>query len=466
MRKIAVLGLTLAAGLGAGIGGYFMGLSARPHEDHAIPSDTESSLSPASGQIAYYRDPDGPRYSPTPAKTADGRAYLPVPASEELSFDANGPVRPPSAPKSERRIAYYRNPMGLADTSPVPKKDSMGMDYLPVYADEADASTVKIAPGRVQLTGVRSVPAERRVISRSLHVPGIVQLDERRVTVVATRTDAFVNEVADVTTGERVTKGQPLAKLFSTEIAAVGAQFVTDLNSAGRDGLAGGARQRLENLGVPRETIDEIERTRKPPVGVTWRAPRDGIVVERKAFDGMKMEAGDTLFRIADTSTVWVMLDVPEREIGSLRPAARVVISARGMPGRTFEGRLGIIQPEVMSSTRTVKVRVQLGNADGALLPNMLVNAAVETGTTNPVIAVPDGAIIDSGVRQTVILDRGDGRFEPRAVRVGMRGDGGSEILQGLAEGDRVVVAGAFLIDAESNLKAALQALDPPESQQ
>ena len=224
----------------------------------------------------------------------------------------------------------------------------------------SDGSIVKIAPGKLQRTGVRSEAVERRVVSRPVRVPGTVQLDERRIAVVATRTDAFVDEVANVTTGDRVTKGQALVRLYSPEIAAAGAQFLTDLNSVDRASVVGGARQRLENLGVPPEAIAEIERTRKVPLSMTWRAPRDGVVLERNVVDGMKAVAGEVLFRIADISTIWVLADVPEFELAAVRIGATAAIRIRSLPGRRFEGRVSLIYPQVGEATRTTRVRIEL----------------------------------------------------------------------------------------------------------
>lgn len=323
---------------------------------------------------------------------------------------------------------------------------------------------VTLSPGRVQRSGVRSKPVSRQAIAQPIRVPGTVQLDERRVSVVAMRADVFVQEVAPVTTGDRVAKGSRLARIYSPEISTAGAQFITELNAAARGVPEGGARQRLENLGVPPEVIAEIERSRKVPLTINWSAPRDGIVLERNVSDGMKMAAGDTLFRLADISTIWVLADLPERELAAVRIGAPATVRLRGRPGTTFEGRVSLIYPQIAEATRTAKVRVELANRDGMLLPNMYADVEIGSGDEAPELAVPDSAVIDSGTRRIVILDRGEGRFEPREVKLGRRGDGMVAITEGVSEGDRVVVSANFLIDAESNLKAALSELTPPEA--
>ncbi len=472
MKRIALTGLALAAVMAAGVGGYWAGLrgTAAPlglTELFGTASPSKAAQ-PPSGRVIYYQDPDGrPVYSVVQRRTDDGRDFRAVHASQDVTFEDRPPaVASETRPTGPRRLLYYRNPMGLPDTSPTPKKDSMGMDYIPVYeGEDSDGSVVKISPGRQQQTGVRSEAVERRVVSRPVRVPGTVQLDERRIAVVATRSDAFVDEVANVTTGDRVTKGQALVRLYSPDIAAAGAQFLTDLNSSGRNSVVGGARQRLENLGVPPEAVAEIERTRKVPLSMTWRAPRDGIVLERNIVDGMKIVAGEVLFRLADVSTIWVLADVPEFELGAVRIGATAAIRIRSLPGRSLEGRVSLIYPQVGEATRATRVRMEIANSDGALLPNMYAEVEIGSGDAAPVVAVPDSAVIDTGTRQVVILDRGQGRFESRDVKIGLRGGGFTEIREGVAEGDRIVVAANFLIDAESNLKAALRGLTPPQAQ-
>ncbi|MBR3192590.1 efflux RND transporter periplasmic adaptor subunit, partial [Bosea sp. (in: a-proteobacteria)] len=324
---------------------------------------------------------------------------------------------------------------------------------------------IKLSPGRIQRSGVRSEPVRRQNIVQTIHVPGVVQLDERRISVVATRSDAFIQEVAPVTTGDRVAKGDRLVRIYSPEITAAGAQFVSELNAAGRGVPEGGARQRLENLGVQPEIVAEIERTRKVPLTIVWSAPRDGIVLERNVVDGMRMASGDSLFRLADVSMIWVLADVPEGDLAAIRIGAPAIIRLRGRPGTEFAGKVGLIYPQVAEATRTTKVRIEIDNRAGMLLPNMYADVEIGSGEAGPVLAVPDSAVIDTGTRRVVILDRGEGRFEPREVRLGQRGDGMVAISDGVSEGDRVVVSANFLIDAESNLKAALSGLGAPAEQ-
>lgn len=473
LRRIVIAALLLLA-LGAGGWlGFRVGQGDLPLPGWLVSAPGSAGPAPAAtGPVAYYRDPDGkPFYSAGPKKTADGRDYIAVRTSEDVSFDDKPKETATSegaGGQSGKKILYYRNPMGLPDTSPVPKKDSMGMDYLPVYEGETeDASTVTVSPGKLQRTGVRSEPAERRVVTRPVRAPGTIKLDERRVALISLRSEGFIEKVENVTTGERVRAGQPLLRLYSPEITAASAQYLSVLNDGGGTGggraaVLEGARRRLENLNVPPEALVEIERARKVPTTITWSAPRDGLVLERNATDGMRAMPGDVLFRIADLSLLWVLADVPEHDLGLVRSGQTVAIRVRSLPGQAFTGKIGLIYPQVNPETRTARVRIEIPNGDGLLLPDMYADVEIATGADKAVVAVPDSALIDTGTRQVVIVDKGDGRFEPRQVKVGVSGNGFVEIREGVEPGDQVVVSANFLIDAESNLKAALQSMAAP----
>jgi membrane fusion protein, copper/silver efflux system len=407
----------------------------------------------------YFRDPGGaPLWSAGPKKDDRGRDYLPVYDDDQAAPE---PAKPKQQADSARKILYYRNPMGLPDTSPVPKKDSMGMNYVPVYeGDDVDDGTVKLSPGKIQRTGVKSEPVERRAVRVSVKAPGTIQLDERRVSVIAMRAESFVQKIADVTTGTRVKAGQPLMEIYSSAVASAAAEYLATITSktvGGVEVYGRGSRQRLVNLDVPEPVIAEMEKTRVAPVTVRWSAPRDGIVLERNAIEGMRANPGDVLFRIADTSVVWALVDVAERDLGNIAVGQSVTVRSRSFAGRTFAGKIVVVYPQVNRETRTVRVRIELANPDAALLPDMYVDANIDTADSAPVLAVPDSSVLDTGSRQAVLVDKGEGRFEPREVKLGRRGGGYIEVRDGLAAGEDVVTSANFLIDAESNLKAALK---------
>jgi Cu(I)/Ag(I) efflux system membrane fusion protein len=424
-------------------------------------STTEIAASAPSGPVIYYQDPDGKAfYSAEPKNTPDGRPYRAVLASEDISFEPRATQSEPVSSPGGKRILYYRNPMGLPDVSKTPKKDPMGMDYIAVYeGEDDDGSTVKISPGKLQRIGVRSEPAALRVIAEPVRAPGTIQLDERRIAVISLRTEAFVDTVENVTTGSEVRKGQPLMRLYSPAIASAASEYLSGLTLKSEVATLRGPRQRLLNYAVPQTLLAEIERTREVPLTFTWPAPRDGIVLERNVTDGMRVMPGDVLFRLADHSHVWAMVDVAERDLAAVTEGQPVVVRARSYPDRVFSGKVALVFPHLNPATRTVRVRIELPNEDHALRPDMYAEAEIDTGSGKPLLAVPDSAILDSGEQQVVIVDKGEGRFEPRSVRLGRRGKGFVEIRDGLKEGEAVVTSANFLIDAESNLKAALKGL-------
>jgi Cu(I)/Ag(I) efflux system membrane fusion protein len=415
--------------------------------------------------ILYYRDPDNrPFYSATPTTTPDGRPYRAVATSEEPRLVEVTQDQTLEG-TSTRRILHYRHPMGLPDVSPVPKKDSMGMDYIAVYEGEGDESgTVRLSPARIQRTGVVTEVVAERVLAQTIRAPGTIQLDERRISVISLRTEAFVESVENITTGSEVRQHQPLMRLYSPVISGAAAEYAA-VAAGGRE-AGRGSRQKLANMLVPEDVIAEIESSRRAPLSLTWTAPRDGVVLERNVAEGMRVNPGDVLFRIGDHSIVWAVVDIPESQLARLAPGQRARIQARAFPGRAFAGTVDLVYPKLDAATRSARIRIELPNPGFALRPDMYVLAEIDTGDGMPRSSVPESAVIDSGDRQLVLLDRGEGRFEQRAVRTGVRSGTYVEVLEGVVPGDRIVTSANFLIDAESNLKAALKALVKSEPAQ
>ncbi len=439
--------LIAAAVLAAGAIGLMVGRSNSTlpgRLDGVLPATAKQSTAQpeATGPVIYYRNPDGaPDYSLTPKKTSTGKEYLPVRASEDVSFDEKAPEVATAKGRERGGIRYYRNPMGLPDTSPTPKKDSMGMDYIPVYEGEQDDSSVKVNAGKLQKAGVQIEVAERRTLNTMVRAPGIVQEDERRKAVVSLRFEGFIDTVENVTTGTHVHKGQRLMRIYGPSLSSAAAEYLSALNARPDTGIGNqalkGARRRLENLGAPEAFIAEIERTREVPVYVSWPAPQDGEIVERIAVNGMRAAPGDVLFRLADHDVVWVLVDVAERDLSLIEVGQKASVRLRAYPDRVFNGKVTLIYPHLMPETRTARIRIELPNPDNVLRPDMYADVEFATGTEAPVLTVSNSAVIDSGERQIVLLDKG-----------------------GLVENDKVVVSANFLIDAESNLKAALGGLN------
>jgi len=380
-----------------------------------------------------------------------------------------------AAAKVERRILYYRNPMGLPDTSPVPKKDPMGMDYTPVYEGEepaSDGSAVKISVEKVQKLGVRTEVVAPRELTRTVRAVSTVQADERRLHTVAPRFEGWIERLYVNTTGQSVKKGDALMDVYSPDLIAAqqeyliawkGVQSVTEGSAevqAGMQRLVEGALQRLRNWDISESELRQLQQEGKARQYITLRSAASGVVLEKPSIQGKRFMPGEVLYQIADLSSVWVLADVFEQDLGMVHPGQPAAIRIDAYPDKVFNGKVTFIYPTVTPETRTAKVRVELPNAQGLLKPAMY--ASVEFASShnrNKALTVPDSAVLDTGTRQVVLVDLGEGRFEPRAVKLGMRADGYVEVLAGVKAGEAVVVSANFLIDAESNLKAALGGL-------
>jgi membrane fusion protein, copper/silver efflux system len=457
MRMIRIL-FVLFVGLSLGAAGEYWYVH-RSLPDFLIRT---TSAGPADRPILYYRDPSGgPRWSAEPKQDAQGRTYLPVYDDEEPSFDPR-PARSNTAQR-ERKVLYYRNPMGLPDISPVPKKDAMGMDYIPVYeGDEPDdGKTIKVSLDRVQRTGVRTEPAEKRVLVQPVRGVGTVAIDERRQTIVAMRSDGYIEDLFVNATGQTVRGGQPLFRVYSLDIQKAQIDLMVSVRSPGTMGVNGieGAMQHLRNLGVPENRIREVRDTQTNPRTIDWPAPASGTVMSKRIINGQRVLAGDELYRIVELSQLWVIADVAEADLAMIKPGTRAVVTLRAYPTQPVEGAVTFIYPEVRAETRTARVRIEIPNPDGRLKPDMYADVVFRAGADGPsVVAVPDSAVIDSGMQQVVLVAKGEGRFEPRSVTLGRRGEGYREVRDGLSAGEEVVTSATFLIDAESNLQTALKA--------
>ncbi|MDK9703033.1 MAG: efflux RND transporter periplasmic adaptor subunit [Sulfuritalea sp.] len=383
-----------------------------------------------------------------------------------------------AAPAAEapRKLLYYRNPMGLPDTSPVPKKDSMGMDYVAVYEGEDEGAApgeVKISTEKVQKLGVRTEPAALRELARQVRAAGRVEIDERRLHNVAPKFEGWVERLHVNATGQPVAKGQPLFEVYSPELVSaqreyvVAAKGVAALKDASTE-MQSGMRQlseaslvRLRNWDISEDQIKALAAGGEAKRTLTFRSPVGGVVLEKKAVAGMRFMPGEMLYQIADLSSVWVLADVFERDIAQLRVGQKIRVGISAYPDKSFSGTIAYIYPRLTAETRTIPVRIELANPGGLLKPAMYASVELAVGGRDKVVTVPLSAVIDSGTRQIVLIVKGAGRFEPREVKLGARSDEYVEVREGVAAGEAVVVTANFLIDAESNLKAALGGFAP-----
>jgi len=377
-----------------------------------------------------------------------------------------------SAPANDGRdILYYRHPMGLPDTSKMPKKDSMGMDYIPVYADEADDSgdgTVKLSLDKIQRSGVRTEKVAAKAISSTVRGVGLVEHDESRLWIVTVRSDGYVEDLFVNKTGQRVEKGQPLFRFYSPQIQLAQVDLLVAKRGQGRRDASrdiDGAKQRLRNLDVPEARIDEVLKTETNPRTIDWASPATGDVIRKNVIEGQRVMAGDELFRISNHERVWVIAQLAESDIGDITVGTPATVTLRAFHNAPLAGEVTFIYPEMMKpETRTLSVRIELPNPDGRLKPGMYADVVLRPGTgEKPVTAVPQSAVLDNGTRKVVLIAKGEGRFQPREVTIGRSGGGYVEVLGGVETGEEVVTSATFLIDSESNLKAALQAFNQQE---
>jgi RND family efflux transporter MFP subunit len=377
-----------------------------------------------------------------------------------------------------RKVLYYRNPMGLPDTSPTPKKDQMGMDYIPVYEDEDEgasrpgsANQIRISTEKIQKLGVRTEAATMRQLGKTVRAAGRVEPDERRIYVISPKFEGYVERLHVNVTGQPVAKGQPLFEVYSPELVsaqreyAIAVQGVQAMSAAGADAQAGmkqlaeSSLARLRNWDLSAEQVANLVQTGEARRTVTFRSPASGIVTEKKAVQGMRFMPGEMLYQVTDLSSVWVLADVFEQDIGLVRSGTRASVRINAYPEKVFEGRITYVYPTMNAETRTVPVRVELANPGQLLKPAMFSQVEVQVGSRTPVLTVPDSAVIDSGTRRIVLVQLQEGRFEPREVKLGARSDEYVQVREGVKEGEQVVVSANFLIDAESNLKAAITGL-------
>ena len=374
-----------------------------------------------------------------------------------------------------RRILFYRHPMDPSIRSDRPAKDSMGMDYAPVYEDEAHGGAgvpgraeIKVPIEKAQLLGIRSVPVGSGVTGGSIRTVGRVTVDERRREFIQTKYEGYVEKLYVDFTGKAVRQGQPLLAIYSPELVAAQKEYLvawsaqTRLGESAVPGVAtGGAeladagRQRLRALGIGSDDIAALEKTGTVPRTVTLRSPVPGVVIQKMAVEGMKVSPADRLYEIADLSHVWILAEIYEKDLGAVRAGVPVRVRLPARPDGDWSGVVSFVSPIVKPDTRTVEARIDIENRRGALEPDMFVDVSLD-GTPGTALIVPDSAVIPTGERTLVFVDKGEGRYEPREVVLGARTAEGYEVRRGLSNGERVVVSATFLLDSESSLRAAI----------
>jgi len=355
-----------------------------------------------------------------------------------------------------------------------------GMTLVPVKADvPGGGSAIRIDPATEQNMGVRSAPVSRRSLSRAVRTVGIVGYQENHQYSVNSKIDGWIERLYVNETGSFVKKGQPLMEIYSPELVAAQEEFLLALRNqaalatneipeiaAGAGNLLAASRRRLLYWDIGKRQIDELEKSGQVRKTMQLYAPYNGVVTMKKVNEGMFIQAGMELFQISDISKVWVYADIYEYELPWVKVGQKVQVELPSGQA-VLPGRIGVIYPYVEGQTRTVKARIELANPDLLLKPEMYVNVSIETQTAKEALVIPAEAVLNSGEKQTVFVVLGDGRFEPRPVKLGLQGDDGFvEIKEGLGEHEKVVTSAQFMLDSESTLRTAVQKMLEPEKQQ
>jgi len=354
-----------------------------------------------------------------------------------------------------KKVLYWHDPMVPGQKFDKPGKSPfMDMDLVPVYAEEGgDQGSVAISARMQQNLGVRTAEVTRHALAPTVEAVGTVAYNERDLAVVQARSNGFVERLFVRAVLDPVRQGQPLAELYVPDWVAAQEEYLSVARMASAGALVDGARQRMRLAGMSDAQIQSVAASGKVQARFTVTAPIGGVVAELGAREGMTVAPGAPLFRINGLSTVWVNAEVPESLAAQVRPGSAVEARAPALGGAAFKGKVTAILPEVNPATRTLKMRVELANPVGALVPGMFATVMLKPAARVEMLQVPSEAVITTGKRSVVVVALGDGRFAPVDVEIGMEANGQTEIRKGLEAGQQVVVSGQFLIDSEASLK-------------
>lgn len=373
------------------------------------------------------------------------------------------PEGKPASAKGERKIKYYKSTMMLGEISNMPRKDSMGMDMVPVYEGEEEGTTIAIDPATVQKMGVRVAPVTRGAVRRTIRTVGAVDYNETALADVTTKFRGWIENLYVDATGQQVKKGEPLFDIYSPDLYSAQNEYVLALNQ--NSPLRNSARQKLKLFDISDDQIAQLEKSRQPQRTLRVDAPIDGVVVEKMAVKGQMVDAGMKLYRLADLSIVWVQSQIYEQDLALIRVGQEAEVSLSYLPDRKFSGRVTYIYPTVDEKTRTARVRMEFHNPGLFLKPGMFATVELRAEVSPSALLVPDTAVLRSGEKNTVFVATGEGHFKPREVKLGTRSENNMlEVLSGLREGENVVTSGQFMLDSESQLREAIQKMLSPSA--
>jgi RND family efflux transporter MFP subunit len=383
-----------------------------------------------------------------------------------------GTIKP--APEG-RKVKYYKSSMNPGEVSPGPAKDSMGMDMMPVYEDEAvpaESSAVTIDPVTMQNMDLRTGLVTRGPLRRLVRTVGVIDFDEAALAEVSTKFRGWIERLYVDATGKQMHRGEPLFEIYSPELYLAQTEYLLTLDSpTNQSGVAAQLRKtaamtKLRYWDISEDQIAELARTRVPKKTLRINAPRDGIVVEKMVVEGQMVEPGMKLYRLADLGTIWVQSQIYEQDMPLIQLGQEATVSLSYLPDRKFRGRVAYVYPTVDEKTRTAKVRMEFHNPGYFLKPGMFTTVELTAEVSPSALLVPDSAVLRSGEHNTVFVALEGGKFEPRTVVLGLRAEGNLyQVLSGLSEGERIVTSGQFLLDSESQLREAIQKMRQPKAE-
>ena len=378
-------------------------------------------------------------------------------------------------PKTGKKIKYWVAPMDPTYIRNEPGKSPMGMDLVPVYEEEGEekepSSNIRIDPVTMQNMGVRLAKVARKELVKKIRTVGNVTYDETRIYTVNTKFNGWIEKLYVDFVGTKVKKGQPLFDIYSPDLVTAQEEYLLALQQRknlsssnypsireGAERLLNASRTRLRYWDLTERQIQNIEKTGNPQKTITIYSPATGVVIKKLAFRGHYVKAGMHQYEIADLSTVWVDVDIYEYELPWVKEGMEAEMELTYLPGKRFRGKVLYIYPYLEAKTRTAKLRLQFANPGYELKPDMYANIYLDSIVSKDSLVIPQEAVIDSGLRKMVFVYLGKGKFQPREVELGMEGeDHQFQVLNGLTEGEEIVVSAQFMLDSESRLREAIQ---------
>jgi RND family efflux transporter MFP subunit len=449
--KIAAVTAIATLGL-AGGGAYFLGYLGNPLAEHREHE---------AGQTSQAEEPTLYSCGMHPQIIAEEPGECPICGMTLTPIrDAGAAV----ASTGERKVLYWRAPMNPTEIYENPGKSNMGMDLVPVYEDEMIGGVViKIDPVTQQNMGIRTATVTKGPLVRNINTYGHITYDETRTAQVNPRYSGWIEKLYVDVTGSHVRKGEPLFAIYSPELDAAQEEYLIayrslqKLEKKGVTDLLESARRRLMNFGVAKREIARLEKSGSVEHTITIRSPFTGVVTHKNAVEGAFVKKGAPVYQIANLERVWVEAHIFEYELPWVKVGQAVEMKVPYLPGKSYTGRVAYVYPYMQKKTRDVVVRLEFDNPELALKPDMYADVVIKNQSEEEGFIVPSEAVIRSGVRNVVFVTRGDGKFTPRDVELGLAlDDGFVQVLTGVVAGEEVVVSGQFLLDSESKLKEAV----------